>query len=499
MPAATSYTLPFLLTALTLIIAILLHFPPPPTDFDHLLPEPSSPRTALVLSAHPDDESMFFSPTIISLVSSGWSVRALCLSSGNDSGLGMEREKELFASYEVLGLERDDVDLVDHPGLQDSPLNIWDPRLIASLVASNLAKHPVSLLITFDEDGISRHPNHMALHVSLAHLLLLPISPPTKILKLRSPPIHEKYTGPLFSISYSLSHHIPNITRGLLSGRGDFPRTVVVIASPGAWWKGVRAMIEHRTQLLLDFPNLRTWHTGFIQRIQVLTPGKTGLESSASSPLPLAPAFVPPPSPLRFSKVVTIALTRLHRYHSHPSALTCPTLISPPPAFTCPALISPPRSPPISQKNEPSVVQWSGLWYYLIGGVHTFEFHSLTLPSSSSFSSSPSSSSHISPPSLPPASSPSGQSLEAPEAKVNACRLVQWEEFFGPLSVLFRFTAFGFRQKTLDDFDALNRELKVEAEDRQRAGPTAGSRHGDVETGKVVGSSQEPPAETTTG
>ena len=34
---------------------------------------------------------------------------------GNDSGLGMEREKELFASYEVLGLERDDVDLVDHP------------------------------------------------------------------------------------------------------------------------------------------------------------------------------------------------------------------------------------------------------------------------------------------------------------------------------------------------------------------------------------------------
>jgi hypothetical protein len=50
--------------------------------FTSLLNQPDTPPTALVLTAHPDDEAMFFTPTITSLVSQGWDIQALCLSTG---------------------------------------------------------------------------------------------------------------------------------------------------------------------------------------------------------------------------------------------------------------------------------------------------------------------------------------------------------------------------------------------------------------------------------
>lgn len=41
------------------------------------------PQSTLVLTAHPDDEVMFFAPTILSLVASGCEISALCLSNGS--------------------------------------------------------------------------------------------------------------------------------------------------------------------------------------------------------------------------------------------------------------------------------------------------------------------------------------------------------------------------------------------------------------------------------
>jgi N-acetylglucosaminylphosphatidylinositol deacetylase len=44
-----------------------------------------SARRALLVIAHPDDESMFFAPTLHSLHSQGASVRILCLSNGKST------------------------------------------------------------------------------------------------------------------------------------------------------------------------------------------------------------------------------------------------------------------------------------------------------------------------------------------------------------------------------------------------------------------------------
>ena len=54
--------------------------------------------------AHPDDEAMFFAPSIIQLNNFN-KISVLCLSNGNFAGLGKTREKELEKSCEVFDIE----------------------------------------------------------------------------------------------------------------------------------------------------------------------------------------------------------------------------------------------------------------------------------------------------------------------------------------------------------------------------------------------------------
>ena len=54
--------------------------------------------------AHPDDEAMFFVPSIENLRGSNH-LYLLCLSSGDFNGLGRIREKELEASGKNLGFK----------------------------------------------------------------------------------------------------------------------------------------------------------------------------------------------------------------------------------------------------------------------------------------------------------------------------------------------------------------------------------------------------------
>ncbi|OVA19558.1 N-acetylglucosaminyl phosphatidylinositol deacetylase [Macleaya cordata] len=59
-------------------------------------------RTVLLVVAHPDDESMFFSPTILYLTSAGHNVHILCLSTGNADGKGDTRREELYQACAAL-------------------------------------------------------------------------------------------------------------------------------------------------------------------------------------------------------------------------------------------------------------------------------------------------------------------------------------------------------------------------------------------------------------
>ncbi|KAL8710039.1 MAG: hypothetical protein Q9220_005310 [cf. Caloplaca sp. 1 TL-2023] len=137
-------------------------------------------KSIVLLIAHPDDEAMFFSPTLLALTDPavGNHVKILCLSNGNADGLGQIREKELIASAQALGLRtRDDVLVLDSPDFVDGMNTKWETEKVAEVLSQAFSpismkkrgddgapKATINVLITFDRHGVSSHPNHIALH-----------------------------------------------------------------------------------------------------------------------------------------------------------------------------------------------------------------------------------------------------------------------------------------------------------------------------------------------
>ena len=146
---------------------------------EHNAPEK---RVGIIIS-HPDDEAMFFTPIIVSLVEQNIPIHILCLSTGNVLGLGQERIRELERSCIELGVcnsnsdsslslvkslsdlirsENNKIVIVDHDELKDGMRQTWNTELIAQLVYKFVQKFNISTILTFDERGISDHPNHIA-------------------------------------------------------------------------------------------------------------------------------------------------------------------------------------------------------------------------------------------------------------------------------------------------------------------------------------------------
>merc|ERR1719329_1324729 len=91
-------------------------------------------KHTLFVTAHPDDECMFFTPTIHSMRENS-KLYLLVLCNGGYDGLGKEREKEMglaakhmgFADYEVV----DDKIIPDGPGKPgQKPKEIWDTEVV---------------------------------------------------------------------------------------------------------------------------------------------------------------------------------------------------------------------------------------------------------------------------------------------------------------------------------------------------------------------------------
>ncbi len=73
-------------------------------------------KNVLLVTAHPDDEAMFFAPTILSLANrQEIALFHVCLSNGNADGLGETRKAELGYSLDILGISRQNRWLVDNP------------------------------------------------------------------------------------------------------------------------------------------------------------------------------------------------------------------------------------------------------------------------------------------------------------------------------------------------------------------------------------------------
>jgi len=151
-----------------------------------------------------NDESLFFAPTLISLLSHKHDgglenaapyaeVYTLCLSTGDADGLGKIRQQEMLRALDVLGIQEGKRWIVDNPNLQDNITAKWDPQVIADVVKPYVTEYKISTILTFDEKGISLHPNHIS----------IPFGLPTSSL-------HSSLTRSLNYTLSSLSHHLQN-------------------------------------------------------------------------------------------------------------------------------------------------------------------------------------------------------------------------------------------------------------------------------------------------
>ena len=118
------------------------------------LPQPLTGETLILVIAHPDDEAMFFYPTI----SRAKRLHIICLSNGGYDGLGEQREEELQRAARRLGAS---ATCINNAALQDGP-HAWDPSVVAANVGPWL--HARAVVVTFDRYGASGHANHVAVY-----------------------------------------------------------------------------------------------------------------------------------------------------------------------------------------------------------------------------------------------------------------------------------------------------------------------------------------------
>ena len=215
---------------------------------------------------------MFFSPTLSALTtpSLGNHVKILCLSSGDADGLGETRKKELAISAQMLGLRAaNDVLVLEDDAFPDSMKVMWSKEKVASVLAAAFSQAAgagkwrkdgppqttIDILITFDQDGVSSHPNHISLYHGARNWLGGIMAGkggwkcPVELYTLSSVSIVRKYMsfldGPV------------TLARGALRGVGgskkskrEQPPSMVFMSSYGEYRKGQKAMTRgHKSQM----------------------------------------------------------------------------------------------------------------------------------------------------------------------------------------------------------------------------------------------------------
>ncbi|XP_024287527.1 N-acetylglucosaminyl-phosphatidylinositol de-N-acetylase isoform X1 [Oncorhynchus tshawytscha] len=218
---------------------------------------------ALFLTAHPDDECMFFAPAILRLVELNASVHLLCLSQGNYYNQGFQRREELLDSCAVLGIPASQVTIHDCKELPDDPNVEWSISMASSLILKHIRAHSINLVLTFDGRGVSGHSNHTAIYKAVSYLASIGNIPDDcSLVSLLTIGVLRKY---LSFLELPISWLLPS-------------DLCCVIGSKG-YIQAKRAMLCHRTQLLW-FRYLYIWFSRYmiINTFQVIDQGPKNLK-----------------------------------------------------------------------------------------------------------------------------------------------------------------------------------------------------------------------------
>jgi len=191
-------------------------------------------KTILLVTAHPDDECMVFSPTLIELAkpSRGNRIFVLCVTSGNYYGKGPLRKKEILQSCEILGFSKENVEVLDDRAFQDSPRADWNMNKLKDILQEYIHMYKPDIILTFDDHGVSGHPNHQAVGGAVRLLYRSKKIPaPTTVLQLDTVNLARKYISVL-DLPLSLATH-----------------TWAYVAPLSDVYKGQKAMLAHKSQM----------------------------------------------------------------------------------------------------------------------------------------------------------------------------------------------------------------------------------------------------------
>lgn len=123
-------------------------------------------KTLLVVIAHPDDESFAMGGTLAKYAAEGVRVVLVSATRGEAGIPGLNaaktarlREAELTSAAQALGVSR-----LEFLGYLDGELDSADEEVVVGKILKLIQQEKPDALITFGADGISGHPDHVAVH-----------------------------------------------------------------------------------------------------------------------------------------------------------------------------------------------------------------------------------------------------------------------------------------------------------------------------------------------
>lgn len=184
-------------------------------------------KTVAFIYAHPDDETFGCSYLIRQIVDEG-GVPVLLTATRGDAGktgrlgemtreeLAAKRDIELEYAGKILGIQ-----VIEQLGMGDGKLKEVDPALLQDKIADFLVRHQAEMVVTFPEDGISGHADHIVIHHAVNQVLF----------DGRAPSVQKLYYNRMG-------------THGAESSR------LLVIEEAGKWDVKRRALAAHESQIL---------------------------------------------------------------------------------------------------------------------------------------------------------------------------------------------------------------------------------------------------------
>ena len=183
--------------------------------------EENKKKQVLLLTAHPDDEIMFFYPLLKYLISEQFSIHVLCLTYGQ---LGKDpasevRKKEFEKVMNTLSIKN--FQLVNSSKLKDSQDIQWDMEEIGTHVDKYVKENSINCVFSFDRDGISKHCNHSDVSLFLDTRLKKYEERNIKIYMLESVNIIRKYVI-LVDLIYIMLIEFVNVFGIIVRGKEIF-------------------------------------------------------------------------------------------------------------------------------------------------------------------------------------------------------------------------------------------------------------------------------------